>query len=103
MGTNYKHLSCEERAMIQLHLEQRAPSSTDGMLPLDSTMRRLLYQSTHSTAAISTSSTLRPGSRYRRMSSVLYGPWIVSVKALPYESPTLPTEGSMRASRRRSV
>ncbi|MBK8132291.1 MAG: IS30 family transposase [Gammaproteobacteria bacterium] len=39
MGTNYKHLSCEERAMIQLHLEQgctlraiarsvqRAPSS----------------------------------------------------------------------------
>lgn len=31
MGTNYNHLSCEERAMIQLHLEQgctlRAPSS----------------------------------------------------------------------------
>ena len=27
MGTNYKHLSCEERTMIQLSLVQRAPSS----------------------------------------------------------------------------
>jgi hypothetical protein len=24
MGTNYKHLSCEERTMIQLSREQRA-------------------------------------------------------------------------------
>ena len=37
------------------------------------------------------------------MTSVLYSPMIVSASALSYESPTLPTDGSMPASASRSV
>ncbi len=39
----------------------------------------------------------------RRITSVLYNPITVSASALSYESPELPTDGSMPASASRSV
>src|SRR3954447_15248365 len=72
------------------------------MLPIGSRRRRVLYQSTHSRVANSAASMLRHGPR-RRITSVLNRPLIVSASALSYESPTLPTEGSIPASSRRSV
>src|SRR5919202_5847639 len=72
------------------------------MLPIGSRRRRLLYQSTHSKVANSTASMLRHGPR-RRITSVANRPLIVSASALSYESPTLPAEGSIPASKSRSV
>src|SRR3954466_4809850 len=72
------------------------------MLAMDSSRRRLLYQSTHSRVANSTASNERHGPR-RWITSVLTSPITVSASALSYESPTLPTDGSMPASMRRSV
>ena len=57
-------------------------------------IRRLLYQSTQVSVAISTSSMVRQGPRFR-ITSVLHNPLMVSAKALSYESPTLPTDGVM--------
>ena len=70
-----------------------------GMFPIGSSSRRLLNQSTQSRVA---NSTLRQGPR-RRMISDLNRPMMVSARALSYESPTLPTEDSIPASRSRSV
>src|SRR5512144_2203201 len=72
------------------------------MLPIGSSSRRLLNQSTHSSVAYSTASNDRHGPR-RWMTSVLNRPITVSASALSYESPTLPTEGSMPASASRSL
>src|SRR5687768_8372297 len=72
------------------------------MLPMDSSRRRLLYQSTHSRVANSTLSKERHGPR-RYITSALKRPMTVSARALSYESPTLPTDGSIPASARRSV
>jgi hypothetical protein len=44
-----------------------------------------------------------PPGAVRRMTSALNRPKIVSARALSYESPTLPTDGSMPASAKRSV
>ena len=72
------------------------------MLPIGSRSRRLLNQSTHSRVANSTASRCRHGP-LRRMTSVLNNPITVSASALSYESPTLPTDGAMPASSKRSV
>ncbi len=72
------------------------------MFPIGSSRRVWLNQSTHSRVANSTASRLRHGPR-RWITSALNKPLIVSARALSYESPTLPTEGSMPASASRSV
>src|SRR5213594_3263858 len=72
-------------------------SSAGGTLPIGSSSRRWLNQSTHSSVAYSTASRCRHGPR-RWITSVLYRPMIVSANALSYESPTLPTDGSAPAS-----
>src|ERR671911_1136274 len=72
------------------------------MFPIGSSRRRWLNQSTHARVANSTASKLRHGPQ-RWITSALSGALIVSARALSYESPTLPTEGSMPASASRSV
>src|ERR671910_1212647 len=72
------------------------------MFPIGSSRRRLLNQSTHSRVASSMASKLRHGPR-RWITSALNKPLIVSARALSYESPVLPTDGSMPASASRSV
>ena len=67
-----------------------------------SSRRRVLNQLTHSRVAISTASRLRYGP-VRWMTSVLNGPITVSARALGNELPTLPTEGTIPASARRSA
>ena len=61
---------------------------------MGSRIRRWLNQSTHSRVANSTGSRPRQGPRVR-ITSVLYSPMMDSARALSYESPTLPTDGSM--------
>jgi hypothetical protein len=61
-----------------------------------------LNKSTHSRVANSTSSTPHHGLR-AQMASVSYSPITDSSRALSYDSPTVPTEGSMSASASRSV
>jgi len=61
----------------------------------------LLNHSIHSRVANSTASSDRHGPRLR-ITPVLYRPLMLSAKALSSLSPTLPTEGSIPASARRS-
>jgi hypothetical protein len=56
-------------------------NSAGGTLPIDSSSRRWLNQSTHSRVAYSTSSSWRQGPR-RWITSVLYSPMMVSASAL---------------------
>lgn len=74
------------------------PPRREGMWPIVSSSLRLLSRSTHSRVAYSTASSDCHEPR-RWMTSALNSPMIVSARALSYESPTLPTEGSMPASR----
>lgn len=84
-------------------LEVRSAEYLIGFKPvLGSRSLPVLYQCTHSRVAYSTPSTPRHGPR-GRMTSVLYRPITDSARALSYESPRLPTEGSIPASARRSV
>ena len=63
---------------------------------------RLLNQSTHPSAANSTSSRFRKVP-LGQVTSVLKRPKIVSAISLSYEAPKLPTEGSIPASAKRFV
>jgi hypothetical protein len=72
------------------------------MLPIGSSSRRLLDQSTQLRVAHSTSSRVRHEGR-RWITPALFRPLMGSASALSYESPTLPTEGSRPAWAKRSV
>ena len=69
---------------------------------MGSRSRRWLNQSTYSRVAYSRWSRSFHGARLW-MSSVLYRPMTDSARALSYESPTEPTDGSMPASVSRFV
>ena len=71
-------------------------------MPMGSSKRRVLNQSTHSRVANSAASKDRHGPR-RWITLALNRPLIVSSRALARLSPTLPTEGSPPASASRSV
>ena len=69
------------RRLIDISYAAMASASVGGMFPIGSSRRRLLNQSTHSSAAYSTASKLRQGPR-RWMTSALNRPLIVSARAL---------------------
>jgi hypothetical protein len=70
----------------------------DGQVEADD----VLNQSTQRNVAISTAARFRP-ERCRQIASALKRPLIVSARALSYEFPTLPTEGTSFASAERWV